>query len=238
MSRASSNASFELVEEKRGEMSFFLLRLSESATDELAFRSYFSAFASAAMSVLYALESARKRIGPGFHAWYQPKRTYLTEGDPIARYVLARRGEVVHIGETRVRSMRMRRGDDGGPVYEFFFSLDPQHPEPVAVDVLSACEHAHNAVWDLVEEVRAAFPRASRDYFLDAETLEKDGLTVEDVEEQLGFPRDWSFVHGYTNQQRLDALRTARPPVVAHPAFADVLSRFHSARSESDISPW
>lgn len=219
-------------------MSFFLLLLSESVTDELAFRSYFSAFASAAMSVIYALESARKRIDPTFDAWYGPRREHLTDHDPIARYVLARRGESVHIGETRVRSMRIRRGDDGKPVYEFFFSLDPQRPEPVPVDVLSACEHTHNAVWDLVENIRKTFPRAARDYLLDARTLTAEGLTVEDVEERLGFPRGWSFVDGCTDQERLTALRVARPPVVAHPAFAQVLARFDAARDASDHPPW
>jgi hypothetical protein len=238
VNRASTNASFELVEEKRAEMSFFLVRLSASPADELAFRSYFSAFASASMSVLYALDAARKRIDPQFDSWYRPRREQLTGHDPIARYVLARRGESVHLGEPRVRSMRIRRGDDGKPAYEFFFSLDPHRPEPVAVDVLSACEHTHNAVWDVVEDVRKAFPRAARDYLLDATTLAAEGLTVEDAEERLGFPRGWSFVDGYSSQQRLDALRAARPPVVAHPAFAYTLDRFDSARRASDQPPW
>jgi hypothetical protein len=226
------------VEEKRGEMSFFLLRLSEAPTDELAFRSYFSAFASAAMSVVYALDAARKRIDPAFDAWYAPRRTRLTDHDPISRYVLARRGESVHIGETRVRSMRLKRGEDGAPVYEFFFSLDPQRPEPVPVDVLSACEHTHNVVWDLVEGVRTNFPRAARDYLLDAGRLRTEGMTVDDVEERLGFPHGWSFVDGCTDQQRLNALRAARAPVVAHRAFASVLERFDAFRKAIDISPW
>lgn len=43
-------------------MSFFLDRLAEAEDNPFVFRCYFSAFASAAMSVLYALESARKMI--------------------------------------------------------------------------------------------------------------------------------------------------------------------------------
>jgi hypothetical protein len=44
---------------------------------------------------------------------------------------------------------------------------------------------------------------------LDAKVLKGKGLPVEDVEEQLGLPRDWTFVEGCTDQQRLDALRNA-----------------------------
>jgi hypothetical protein len=173
------------------------------------FRCYFSAFASAAMSVLYALESARKRIDSGFDVWYEPQRLRLVEEDPITSYVLARRGEAVHVGETRVRSGRMSQGGDGGPSYEHFFSLHLGTPESVTIDVLGACEHTHSGICGLVDEVPEAFPHIRPDYFMDAETLDKEGLTVEDVEESLGLPRGWTFVEGCTDQQRLNALRAA-----------------------------
>lgn len=190
-------------------MSFFLGRLAESADNHFVFRCYFSAFASAAMSVLYALDSARKTIDPKFVAWYEPRRLRLIEEDSITSYVLDRRREAVHVGETRVRSGRMSRGDSGEPVFEHFFSLHLGQPESVAVDVLSACEHTHRAICGLVDEVPEAFPRIRPDYFMDAETLKKEGFTVEDLEESLGLPRGWTFIEGCTDQQRLDALRTA-----------------------------
>jgi hypothetical protein len=238
MTRTPSNASFERVEEKRAEMSFFLERLVSAGPNYLAFRSYFCAFASAAMSVLFVLDAARKRIDSGFEDWYAPRRRQITEEDPISRYVLARRSEAVHVGETRVRSMRMRHGGDGDPIYEFFFSFDPESPEPVAVDVLSASEHTHNLVWDLVEDVGKAFPRATADYLLEADVLDEEGLTVEDVEAELGFPCGWTFIEGFTAQQRLDALRGGSPPVVAHRAFESVLARFEGTGEdlESGVS--
>lgn len=99
-------------------------------------------------------------------------------------------------------------GENGEPIYEHFFSLHLGRPEPVAVDVLSACEHTHMAICSLVEEIPTAFPRICPDYYMDAETLKKEGLTVEDVEESLGLPRGWTYVDGCTAQQRLDALRS------------------------------
>ena len=69
------------------------------------------------MSVLYALDSARKTIDPKFVAWYEPRRLRLIKGDSTTSYVLDRRREAVHVGETRVRSGRMGRGDSGEPVF-------------------------------------------------------------------------------------------------------------------------
>jgi hypothetical protein len=205
MGRDRSNASFGRVEEKQAEMNFFLLQLSDSSDNPFAFRCYFSAFASAAMSVLYALESAHKQIDSDFFNWYEPKRKRLIEGDPVTQYVLARRHESIHIGETRVNSGQARQ-EEGEPVYEHFFSLGWQSAEPIKVDVLSACEYTHDAISDLLQEVLERFPRLSPSYCMNAETLKKEGLTVEDIEERLGLPRGWTFVDGCTDQQRLDAL--------------------------------
>lgn len=77
------------------------------------------------------------------------------------------------------------------------------------MDVLSACEHTLNEISTLIEEVLSAFPHLSPDYFMDAEILKKEGLSVEDIEESLGLPRGWTFIEGWTDQQRLDALRPA-----------------------------
>ncbi len=60
-----------------------------------------------------------------------------------------------------------------------------------------------------MEEVPKAFPRIRPDYFMDAETLKREGLAVEDIEESLGLRRGWTFIEGCTDQERLDALRAA-----------------------------
>jgi hypothetical protein len=209
MSRTPSTASFERVEEKQTEMGFFLSRLAECELNMFAFRCYFSAFASSAMSVLYALESARKRIDPHFRAWYEPRRAKLIEEDPITSYVLERRSESIHTGETRVRSGLFRPQKNGKPMVEHFFSLGWQRAERIDVDVLTACRHTHDAIAHLVLEVLDAFPHLSPDYFMDEETLKREGLTVEDIEESMGLPRGWTFIEGWTTQQRLDALHSS-----------------------------
>lgn len=205
MGRDRSNASFWQAEDKQAEAGFFLDRLTESADNPFSFRCYFSAFASASMSVLYALESARKLIDDDFSSWYQPRRRKLTDEDPITSYVLARRHEATHIGESRVNAGRMTQ-TEGSPVFKYFFSMGWGSAEPIRVDVLSACEHTHEAFSVLIREVLEDFPYISPSYFMNAENLKKEGLTVEDVEETLGFPRGWTFVEGCTDQQRLDAL--------------------------------
>jgi hypothetical protein len=52
VSRVRSTASFERVEEKQEEMSFFLDRLAEADDNPFVFGCYFSAFASAAMDAM------------------------------------------------------------------------------------------------------------------------------------------------------------------------------------------
>jgi hypothetical protein len=56
-----------------------------------------------------------------------------------------RRHEAIHIGETRANPGHVGQ-EEGKPVFEYFFSLGWQHAEPIEVDVLSACEHTHDAI--------------------------------------------------------------------------------------------
>jgi hypothetical protein len=119
--------------------------------------------------------------------------------------VLARRHEAIHVGESRVNAGRVTQTKDK-PVFEYFFSLGWGHAEPIEVDVLSACKHTHDVFSDLLQEVLEEFPHLAPSYFMNAETLKNEGLTVEDVEESLGLPRGWTFIEGCTDQQRLDAL--------------------------------
>ncbi len=157
------------------EMRFFYERLGESVENLFEFRAYFSAFSSGAASVLLVLHAARKRIDPDFAAWFEPRRHDLTETDPISGYVLKRRSESIHEGETRIRSGSVHTDADGRDVWTHYFSYDLS-AEPISVPVLEACSHTLDRVCDLVGEAGRAFPEAKPDFFPNAQTLIRDGL--------------------------------------------------------------
>jgi hypothetical protein len=205
MKRKPGNATLLNAEEKVQEMRFFYERLEESTKNIFEFRAYFSAFSSAAASVLMVLQAARKRIDPDFAAWFEPRRHDIAEQDPVSGYVLKRRSESIHEGETRIRSGSVQADADGHDVWTHYFS-SAYSAEPISVSVLDACRHTLDRVCDLVASARVAFPEAAPDFFPDAQTLVRDGLTVEDVEEGLGLPRGWTSVPGITVQQRLEML--------------------------------
>jgi hypothetical protein len=205
VNRRPGRATLFSAEEKAEEMRFFYERLEESTKNVFEFRAYFSAFSSAAASVLMVLQAARKRIDPDFEAWLEPRRRDLTEEDPVCGYVLKRRSESIHEGETRIRSGSVQANPEGGDVWTHFFSSGFS-AEPISVPVLEACRHTLDRVCDLVSSARLAFPETTLASFPDAQSLVRDGLTVEDIEDRVGLPRGWTAGPGITVQQRLEML--------------------------------
>lgn len=48
------------------------------------------------------------------------------------------------------------------------------------------------------------------DRYYTIENLKRLNLSIEDFEEQLGFPRGWTSMAGGTPEQRIDAIRKSR----------------------------
>lgn len=222
MKRRRSAASLELASEKVAEAQFFLAQLREARADSFVIRCLFSATASAAYSSLEALKAAASR-DRAFSAWAAAQADAL-RADPVASYVLERRNENVHIGETRVRSVRLPIGEYVPPM-EHWFRLQPAVPEPIDVPVVAATARAVEGVAAIVSEARRRFPRHTRTWLLDPERR-REGLTIEEIEERLGFPRGWSAIRGATDPQRLAALARSTPPPALDPRFDGLAERF------------
>lgn len=86
---------FERVLEKLDEAQFFLRLLSRSWDDQKS-AFYFSAFASAARSVSFTLQSVASELN-GFAAWYATHQQALRE-NPLARFLLEARNETQKLG--------------------------------------------------------------------------------------------------------------------------------------------
>ena len=222
MKRPRSAASIELAGDKLAEARFFLAQLQDAGGDSFAVRCLFSATASAAYSALEALKAAASRER-AFAVWVAARLDEL-RADTIASYVLDRRNENTHIGETRVRSARLPIGE-GVPDVEHHFRLDPSKTEPLDVDIVTATAHLVELVSATLEGARADFRHHTRAWLLEP-TRRNEGMSIEDVEERLGFPRGWSDIHGATEDQRLKALASTSPPPVLDSRFEAVAERF------------
>lgn len=211
----------ELAREKVAEAEFFLGQLVD-ASDAFAVRCFFSATASAGYSALEALRAAASRE-EAFARWVSKQLDVLREDDLIA-YLLARRNENVHIGETRIRSTRLPIGE-GVPAAQHHFRLDPSTAEPVEVDIVTATQHFVARIISLIEDAVRQFPAHTREWLLDPRRR-AEGISIEDVEERLGFPRGWSHLNGATEAQRLAAMAHTSPPPVLSPRFDEVAEEF------------
>lgn len=174
---------FWLIDGKLRESDFFLEKLRAAPGLEDA-RYYFSAFLSAARSVMYALQ---KCLGGLAHSdgWYEERQRELKD-HAVATYFKEIRDQVIHEGlnplEREVRGV--------GGFYGVTFLLVEDAPQR---DVVVAGT-AYMAI--LVRIAGEAYMRFWTSIDLPAnftpEDLAAQGQTIEDIEEEFGYPRGWS----------------------------------------------
>jgi hypothetical protein len=161
-----------------------LLRELGSAPNLDEGRYYFSAFLSAARSVTYALQKCLRGLAD-FDAWYRDRQAKL-KAHPSARYFHTMRNEMIHEGLNPLHShVRGVGGINGANFY-----LRDDAPER---DAMRACT-SYMAI--LVRVTGDAYQRywMSLDLpsTLTAGELEVRGQSIEDIEEEFGYPRGWS----------------------------------------------
>lgn len=182
--------SFGLVDYKVQEAEYFLLLMTSRGkkTDFYGVQFCASAFVSAARSITFAMQSSLKGV-PEFEAWYPAKQVELRR-DPLARFFHDFRTVTQHIGDNVVSG---GRHDKYGTKYFFVPCADlPSVPD---MDVLSACEAYFVSILELVfacyidlGPIVDGQQRFTESHF---ETL---GMSIEDAEEELGFPRGWTDI--------------------------------------------
>jgi hypothetical protein len=216
---------FDLVDHKLAEADFFLERLAEVQTDFFAAQCYFSAFASAARSVTFALQACLSDH-PDFSPWYAQKQ-HLLKADPLARFFHRARTESQHLGVAHIRGGSMR-SIDGMPrtVFHFRGLFDQNRADVPGDDVVTACqEHMRNLV-ALVYECYDVFgPVVDPEQYYTLENLRRIGKTVEDIEEELGYPRGWTVAPDLDEATRLRVLTEHEPGTELDEIFEKYLGR-------------
>ena len=199
-------ASFDAVDEKLREADFFLTKMEETGPEASACRFYFSAFVTAARSVTFTLQHAMNGI-PGFAEWYSTQQDRL-RADPLSRYFTNVRNEVQKKGTNPVTFWA--RGENGAVEAFFLHWYDTPKEMPPDQSVLSACKAHMVALATLVYELYREFA-----HFVDPavvytpEGAARQGLTVEDIEEELTGVRGWTS--GLPLEERFRLLRQNEP---------------------------
>ena len=207
---------FSLVLDKLAEADFFLDKMmaSETGVNLFEFRCYFSAFVSAARSISFSLQAVMNDI-EGFQEWYVPKQEALRK-NPLARFFVERRNEVQKVGDTRINSGKFYRDENGQVIVKYYFSKSGPKDEfePIEFDIVTASQEYLGLLGDLVSDCYERFTaEIEPDLFFTPENLKAKNLSIEDVEEMLGFPRGWT--EGLPDADRLQLLQESTPPIMA-----------------------
>ncbi|MGH6662572.1 MAG: hypothetical protein ACREB6_13620 [Rhodospirillales bacterium] len=113
--------SFHLVAEKIDEADYFLARMQEHVAEFEAFRFNYSAFASAARSITFILQSVMHDVA-GFKDWYA-KRQAALKADPVASFFVEARNNVLKTG---INPITLAGRSSPGIESEIFWGLHPR----------------------------------------------------------------------------------------------------------------
>lgn len=207
-------ASFQLVENKIYEAHFFLEKINECNKNQYLEQCnyYLSAFVSSARSITFALQKCMKDVSD-FNEWYKDIRILLFE-TKIARFFVDARNKSEKEGITLVGS-----GSKSGLYFQdIYFEGDytdydyREHvmrliKENFGELVIEDNQTMKNkTVYDLCREyltllLRIVFWCFQRygDFIDPAKyytlsTMKRHGKTIEDYEEELGYPRGWTDI--------------------------------------------
>lgn len=202
--------SFGLVDEKLAEANFFLEKINESGLNFFSARCFFSAFLSSARSVTFALQFTMNDVSE-FEEWYAKKQQILKQ-NVNAKFFHEARNESQHTGVNHIVAGSFRSLANGEKEVKYYFEsgiFDVARIVP-KTDVFSSCLDYMKLLVEIVWECYQEFGHIidpARYYTI--ENMRELGLSLEDVEESLGFPRGWT--KGIPDNERLRLLRNQVP---------------------------
>ena len=202
---------FQIVEYKIAETDFFLQKLEETTYDTIDFfeaRNYLSAFLASSRSITFSLQASLSD-NESFKLWYEGHQNILRQSD-LAKYFLEARNSSQKVGYYPLTGGRTFRDDDNRLRAEYFFDyisgeLSAFIPEE---DVLTACKKYFKMLLEIILDCYKKFGTViDPEQYFSFENIKKTGKTIEDFEEELGYPRGWTYLEGSTDDERLTAIR-------------------------------
>lgn len=214
------NRSFGNVDFKVLEADFFLTRLRAAVAvdDLLTINFHFSAFVSAARSITFAMQAVLSDLAD-FREWYASQQEKL-RNEQVCRLFVNHRNEQQKIGAPAVVA-----GVFAADGSSWFLASDTDSNRPVE----SLCETYLVHILRLVADCYRRFgPWIDADQRYTIAGLARVGMSIEDAEAELGFPRGWTDV-GDDAEQRIVVLRNAAGPGCE---IRDLLARYLGAQND------
>jgi hypothetical protein len=205
--------SFQIVEYKVSEADFFLLKL-EDCTYEMRFfeaRNYLSGFLSATRSITFVLKASLHDLS-GFEAWYKNHEAILKKSS-LAKYFLESRNLSQKVGYYPITGCGSYKDTDGTERVRYYFSdyIETKNVAVPQTDVYIACLTYFKMLLEIVYDCYQVFGYdIDPDKYYTIENLKRLNLSIEDIEEQLGFPRGWTGMGGGSVEDRIEAIRKTR----------------------------
>jgi hypothetical protein len=201
MARSASNIDYKVQQAE-----FFLRRLSEPNVGFFEAQCYADAFVAATRSVTFALQAVCSGI-PGFSEWYSHQQSAM-RADSLMRFFHDYRTSSAHVGDSPTRAGWSGRDSEGNPRFLYYFLPTQDIPSPPTRDVVSACRDYFCRTLRVVLDCYRRFPHELDDrWHFTPEHFSSLGLTVEDAEEAMGFPRGWTAVGEASPEQILERWR-------------------------------
>lgn len=218
--------SFGIVDYKFFESDFFLEKI-RTCEDLFEAQYYFSAFISAARSITFALQASLKGVN-GFEEWYNQQQEIL-RNNKIARFFHLARNESQKLGVYHIKSGGEYEDSEGKRVVRYYFkSAIEESGSPaqhclrllLGDDVEDNYNEEDNVILSsekyltiLAEVIYNCYQTFGNlidpQRYYTIENIRSLGLTIEDLEEQLRFPRGWTNV--LPDERRIIALRESQP---------------------------
>jgi hypothetical protein len=194
-----------LVEERLQEANYFAKRIGKHRfSHEVAYE--LNAFLSAARSVTFLLQKEMSRV-VGFTSWWDLQRSQLTS-DASAVFFHRLRNFSQKEGRVSLVSTTGPAGPRGRWTHRFAGNEDPVPQALLHRDVVECCREHVAKLAQMVLACAAQFPFHSRpSRVLTGPGVEALGISLEDIEETLGFPRGWTALEGADVEMRCRLLR-------------------------------
>ena len=206
--------SFQIVEDKIEEAEFFLnkVRLEIPGLNFQVINFYLSAFFSASRSITFCLQASLRDV-EGFNYWYQKQQEKLRENN-LAQFFLSARNFSQKVGYSPISGGMVNRDDNGCRQTKLYFQLmdiDGKNKIP-ETDILTACEIYFKQLLEIIVGCFASFGRViDSDQYYTIENMSTTDLTIEDLEIELGFPKGWTDVKGFSLEDRVRLIRDHVP---------------------------
>lgn len=210
--------SFGLVDFKVAEADFFLEKISHSGPNIFEIQCYLSAFAASSRSITFSLQSVLSDLD-GFDEWYNIHKTRL-QNDLLSKFFKDFRTITQHVGNNYgLTGSFSKRG--------YWIISTPDLASVPDEDIETA---GRKYLTKIVEVVFDCYIKYGT--YIDAqqhytqEFFMSVGKTIEDAEEECGFPRGWTDIGDENlSQHRWQALRDTQPGCEINHIFQKYLGK-------------